>query len=172
MKLHLLFNYYPLLHPSYPWQVQTPNRNPCHDLTKTHGRRRSLYLVLIPPTENLLTHPGKSFRINERWYYQLHCTSHSLPFGSELINDLWIVCTTNHHPSHDLTQAFGERKSVCPVWICPTENLIQHPRIIIRNNKCWFYQCQITITQQHTKNISLGIEPRTTYYWWGNGTEY
>ena len=44
------------------------NRHPRHDLPQTFGGMESTCPVWIRPTENLLTHPRKSFRINELWY--------------------------------------------------------------------------------------------------------
>ena len=41
------------------------NRHPCHELPKTCGGRKSVYLVWIRPTDNLVTHPRRIFRINE-----------------------------------------------------------------------------------------------------------
>ena len=43
------------------------NRHPHHDLTQTCMGSKYICPVLIYPTENFLTHPKKSFRINERW---------------------------------------------------------------------------------------------------------
>ena len=39
------------------------------------------------------------------------------------------------HPCHDLPQTCGGRKSVCPVWIRPTENLQSHPMTSFRINE-------------------------------------
>ena len=42
-------------------------RHPCHDLTKTWRRGKSLCLVWIRPTDNYITHPRKRFTKNEHW---------------------------------------------------------------------------------------------------------
>ena len=41
----------------------------------------------------------------------------------------------NCNPRHDLPQTFGGRKSVCLVWLQPTENLQSHPRTSFRINE-------------------------------------
>ena len=50
------------------------NQHPHHDLAKTCGARKCVCPVYIRPTDNLKSHPRKSFRINERWYnkYDIH----------------------------------------------------------------------------------------------------
>ena len=41
----------------------------------------------------------------------------------------WNRCNhKNRHPRHDLPQTCGGSKSVCTVWIHPTENFESHPR--------------------------------------------
>ena len=41
------------------------------------------------------------------------------------------------HPRYGLPQTWGGRKSICPVWIRPTENLQAHPRKSFRINERW-----------------------------------
>ena len=41
------------------------------------------------------------------------------------------------HPRHDLPQNLEGRKSVCPVWIGPTDNFLTHLRKIFRVNERW-----------------------------------
>ena len=50
------------------------NGHPCHNLTQTYRERKIVCPVWIQPTDNFLTHPRTSFRINERWYnkYDTH----------------------------------------------------------------------------------------------------
>ena len=43
----------------------------------------------------------------------------------------------NWHPCNNLTHTRRRRKSICPVWISPIDNLITHPRTICSINECW-----------------------------------
>ena len=48
------------------------------------------------------------------------------------------VWTTNQNPQQNLPQACRGRKSVCLVWICPTDNFLSHTRTSIRINNQWY----------------------------------
>ena len=84
-------------------------------------------------------------------------------FRSELVNNWLILCTHNRHSRHNLPQAWGASKYVCPVWIRPTDNLLLQLSTSIMINKRWSDQCQSTTTQKHTNNSKLG-------YWTRNHT--
>ena len=43
----------------------------------------------------------------------------------------------NWHPCHDLPQTCGWKKSICPVWIIPTDNLQSLLRTSFRVNEIW-----------------------------------
>ena len=56
----------------------------------------------------------------------------------------------NRQPCHNLIRACGGGKSVCLVWIRPTENLQSHPRTSFRINERWYnkyYTHKSTINQ-------------------------
>ena len=59
----------------------------------------------------------------------------------------------NCNPCHDLTQTRRERKSLCPVWIRPTDNLQSHPRTSFRINICWSDKYDT-----HKSKIKKGLE--------------
>ena len=147
----------------YPWYLQTPNRPPLHDLPQACGGSKSVCQIFIWPTDNLQSHPGKTFRTNELWSNQCQCQPCNSLCRSELIKYWWKVCMPNRHPCHKLLQVYRKRKYVCPVLKWHTEKFPQKPSTSIRINKLWSDQFQSTITQQHIKNLSLGIEPRTIY---------
>ena len=44
----------------------------------------------------------------------------------------------NRHPRHNLPKTCGGSKSVCPVWIHSTENLLTHLRTSFRINERWY----------------------------------
>ena len=56
-----------------------------------------------------------------------------------IVGDRW-----NHkhgQPRHDITQAWGGRKYVCPVWIKPTDNFQSHLSTSFRINEFWSNVC-------------------------------
>ena len=146
----------PLPPPSYPLQVKKTNRRHHNELPQTYGESKYICTVWIRPTENLLTHPKTSYRINEFWSDQCWCTALSLPFRSELTNEWWILWTSNRNRCHDLTKSCGSRKLVCTVWIRRTDNFLQHLMESIRTNERWTDQCQRIIAQHHTNNYKFG----------------
>ena len=56
------------IHALMTTDIMNKNRHPYHNLPKTCRGRNSVCTVCIRNTENLLTQPRISLRINERWY--------------------------------------------------------------------------------------------------------
>ena len=93
-----------------PWHVKMTSITPRQELPQTCWVIKLVYPVWIRPTDNLKSHPKTSFRINWRWSDQCQCTAPLTHFISELINNWWILCTTNRHSIHNVPQACGSSK--------------------------------------------------------------
>ena len=74
-------------------------------------------------------------------------------FNEELEEDFiprkeisWIqkVWTPNFHPCHYPPQTCGGNKSVCPVWIRPTDNFLTHLGESFSINERWYNQWKQT----------------------------
>ena len=71
----------------------------------------------------------------------------------------------NRHPRHDLPQSCGGVKSVCPVWIWPTENLQSRLRESFRINEHWYNKYDThnfkinKISSNQLKRTSLNTQP-------------
>ena len=76
-----------------PWQVKMTNWNPHHNLPKTCRGRKSICPICVSPTDNFQTHPSTSFRINELWSDQCHCTDPLLPFFIRAYH--WLMSSMN-----------------------------------------------------------------------------
>ena len=68
--------------------------------------------------------------------------------SNQLNQKFW---TPNRHPHHDRSQTCGGSKSVCPVWIWPTDNFLTHTRTSFKINECWSGQCKQTSQQKQCK---------------------
>ena len=65
----------------------------------------------------------------------------------------WIeqVWTPNRKTIHDLPQSCGGGKSICLVWIRPTDDFQSRPGKQFRINECWYGQCKQTGLQSMTQ---------------------
>ena len=68
------------------------------------------------------------------------------------INWWWKVKEHIRHPKQNLTQAWRASKSLCLVYIRPTEKFQSHPRKSFRINKCWSSQLKT-----HRSKTNKGI---------------
>ena len=74
------------------------NQHPFHNLPQTCGGRKLVCPVCIWPTENLKSHPRKSFRNNERWFnkYDTHkSTINKIRLGQRTWRIFYIKHTKN-----------------------------------------------------------------------------
>ena len=72
-------------------------------------------------------------------------------FFIQSINWRWKLKSHNRQPNHDLPQACGENKSICMIWLLPTENLQPHPKTSFNINESWSIKCKI-----HRSKINKG----------------
>ena len=73
------------------------------------------------------------------------------------------VWTTNHLPHHELPQNFGGSKSVCPIWIQPTNVFLTHSKTSFSINKLWSNLCGQTCQQPLLKILKQ--KPQSKILW-------
>ena len=77
----------------------------------------------------------------------------------------------NRHLFRNLLQTCAGSKSICPVWIRPTENLLPHPRTSFSINELWSnkydtHKSTIKKNKDGTKTSKKIYEPKKN--WWTN----
>ena len=135
----------------YGERLNHSNRHPRNKLPQTCRWSKSVCPGLIRPTENLKSHLGTIFSINERWSnkydtHKLTINEISLWYFISSKATSWSkkIWAPNLNPCQNLTKKCEGSKSVCPVWIRPTANLQSYPRTFFRINEHWSNQCEHT----------------------------
>ena len=123
------------------WQVQSQNRHPRHELPKTCRVRKSTCPISIRHTDNLQSQRRKKSGSSNTDPLNEINTSQNLKKidfrSSKTINWFQQVVTLNRIPQHDFPQVYGGRKSLCPIWVFPTEDFQSHLGKSFSINEFW-----------------------------------
>ena len=130
------------------WQQVKPKKPSLSTPPSTNIQRKQIIIYSLNTAHKQFSNtPGKIFRISE-WKYSKSNTHQSTinrkGFNKELggyfiqrkaNNRCGQVWTPNRPPRHELPQSCRERKSACPIYIRPTDNLLTQPRTSLRINE-------------------------------------